>query len=253
MIAPKRRTRWQRANYRRERHFRRIRRQVIMALNDQFRPVLLALSVGLMPTDTLIREEPIRRIYRDVYVRVGLDFAQATYGQAVILKRTNPERKSFFVQAMERFVLTQAAERISSITNTTKDYVRKTLAKAVAEGWGIGKLATVLRTEWNVISRLRAVTIARTEMITASTVGALEGAREARRVTGIKLNKRWLSTRDSRTRDSHRAANGQTVGMDEDFTINGYAMAGPGDSSKGAPASEIVKCRCAIAFQRAKA
>jgi hypothetical protein len=65
--------------------------------------------------------------------------------------------------------------------------------------------------------------------------------------TGLRLNKRWIATPGPRTRDSHRAANGQKVGLQTSFTVGGVLMRYPGDPL--APAREIVACRCAIGYE----
>ena len=41
---------------------------------------------------------------------------------------------------------------------------------------------------------------------------------------------------------SHRAANGQTVGIHEDFIVGGAALAFPGDPA--GPPEEVINCRC---------
>jgi HK97 family phage portal protein len=83
--------------------------------------------------------------------------------------------------------------------------------------------------------------IARTESMRASNAGSVQlykeyGAHEVE----------WLATMDNRVRDSHAAANGQRRMVGEPFSVNGYSMLQPGDSSMGAPASEIVNCRCTV-------
>lgn len=58
------------------------------------------------------------------------------------------------------------------------------------------------------------------------------------------LRKQWIATMDSRTRASHLAAHGQTVGVGEDFVVDGERLAHPGDP--GASASQVVNCRCRV-------
>ncbi|BFN03904.1 deaminase domain-containing protein [Clostridium tetani] len=63
---------------------------------------------------------------------------------------------------------------------------------------------------------------------------------EAKRL-GIDLKKRWLSTLDHKTRDSHRALDGVTIGIDEEFEIRGYKALQP---RLFGVASEDIHCRC---------
>jgi len=64
----------------------------------------------------------------------------------------------------------------------------------------------------------------------------------------------WLSARDARVRSgqrggaNHRAMDGQTVRLGQPFlTPRGYRLMFPGDRSQGAPADEVVNCRCSTA------
>jgi len=63
-------------------------------------------------------------------------------------------------------------------------------------------------------------------------------------VAVANLQKEWVAVLDSRTRPTHVAADGQVVGINENFVVGGYQMRFPTDSSLGAPAGEIVNCRC---------
>lgn len=58
--------------------------------------------------------------------------------------------------------------------------------------------------------------------------------------------KRWNTVMDGRERDTHARVNSTVVGIDETFTVGGYRMMFPRDTSYGAPPSEIINCRCTI-------
>lgn len=58
--------------------------------------------------------------------------------------------------------------------------------------------------------------------------------------------KRWNTIMDGRERPTHAIANGQTVPIDEPFIVGGYRMMFPRDVTYGAPAREIMNCRCSI-------
>lgn len=57
--------------------------------------------------------------------------------------------------------------------------------------------------------------------------------------------KRWKTRGDEKVRSSHRAMNGQKVpGAQPFLTPRGARMMNPGDTSMGAPLSEVARCRC---------
>lgn len=87
--------------------------------------------------------------------------------------------------------------------------------------------------------------IARTESHGAVSAGQLAAAKEREQLTGIRMWKRWLSTDDTRTRASHRVADGQAVPLDQPFRIGGFLLQHPADSINVAP-HEVINCRCTM-------
>lgn len=85
----------------------------------------------------------------------------------------------------------------------------------------------------------RATLIARTE----ATGGANFGAYQALIMEGV-TTKKWLATNDTRTRLTHREADGQEVPIEGSFTVGVSLMLFPGDPS--APVGEVANCRCAM-------
>lgn len=59
-----------------------------------------------------------------------------------------------------------------------------------------------------------------------------------------QLTHTWESQKDERVRGTHAVADMQTVPINTPFTVGGYQMLFPTDDSLGAPASEILGCRC---------
>lgn len=95
---------------------------------------------------------------------------------------------------------------------------------------------------------LRGETIARTETLQALNAGRVEGIEqiiERGNISRDQAKMRWSATLDSRTRDSHENLNNQTVTVGQPFvTAGGARLRYPGDTSLGAPASEVISCRC---------
>jgi uncharacterized protein with gpF-like domain len=54
--------------------------------------------------------------------------------------------------------------------------------------------------------------------------------------------KRWLTSGNDNVRPAHAAANGQEVGIDEAFIVDGEELDHPGDEH-GSPAN-VINCHC---------
>lgn len=98
--------------------------------------------------------------------------------------------------------------------------------------------------------QLRAKTIVRNESITAVRAGRHEGfvqLLETGRVSENQIERTWDAAEDDKTRLSHLAMEGQKVtGLSQPFVspVTGARLMYPGDTSLGAPAEEIIQCRC---------
>jgi hypothetical protein len=96
---------------------------------------------------------------------------------------------------------------------------------------------------------LRAQTIARTEALRATSFGGIARVQDVLdRHPALEVTKRWLSTRDNRTRETHRDLNGKEVdGMDGAFlTSAGNHLRWPLDEN--GPADEVIRCRCTLQY-----
>jgi hypothetical protein len=94
----------------------------------------------------------------------------------------------------------------------------------------------------------RGETIARTELhvsLHSAQDEALNQMVDAGKVRRQDITETWDSSEDSVTRKTHRDADKQprdkVTGV---FTVGGYSMKFPGDSSLMAPAEETINCRC---------
>ena len=68
-----------------------------------------------------------------------------------------------------------------------------------------------------------------------------------RKTLGMKIARVWVSTKDGRTRDSHKAMDGQEADKDGFFHFPGGGQtAGPGLSGI---AEEDIHCRCTVIMQ----
>jgi SPP1 gp7 family putative phage head morphogenesis protein len=167
----------------------------------------------------------IKMVFMDTVEQVAADF-----GISFNLK--NP-----FVDTFINNYTPQFADGV--ISTTRNEIVINMLRKAQEEGWSIVELSKSIKDKYAGWDDWRATMIARTETIRASNAGALEAMRDA----GM-TRKQWLATNDARTRPAHMAADGQIVGMDEAFVVDGESLHYPGDRSGSA--GNTINCRCTV-------
>jgi hypothetical protein len=94
--------------------------------------------------------------------------------------------------------------------------------------------------------RERATRIARTESMGALNGGSYQGTVAYSQAAGVAMWKQWWATADPRTRPDHQQAHGQVQPLDNPFLVGGWEMQHP--HAAGAPASEVVNCRCTCLF-----
>lgn len=223
--------------------------KVLKALGEQYARAIAGLEAGISNSDTLVTAEPIQRVFNDLYSETGVYFCKLTYRQVdkLISKDRANDLTENWLSAMREYISTTGAEQITKITNTTKKLIKRAIDAGTSQGWGTARIAQEIRANWKGISRSRALTISRTETLSASNYGSLAGAEYIQNnIPCVEVEKQWLATPDTRTRDSHKKANGQRRKLNEPFNINGKEMQHPGDPKGGA--SEIIKCRCAMTY-----
>ena len=131
--------------------------------------------------------------------------------------------------------------------NPQRDYewnsqqIQRTLNAGILQGNSIGELADAFE---SVMKRNRSSAIrnARTSVTSAQNAGRLKSLEQAEKL-GIKVQKKWVSTLDERTRFSHAMLNGQIREISKEFS-NGLMH--PADSL-GSP-REVYNCRCTLTY-----
>ena len=141
------------------------------------------------------------------------------------------------------------------INATTGDAISELLRQGMRDGWSIDEAAKRLGAQFKAwmggelteaerawfearMPQSRLEMIARSESIRASNAGSHALFTD----WGVKRHS-WLATNDNRTRDSHRAADGQVRAIDEPFDVGGAKLMYPGDPN--GPPEETIQCRCA--------
>ncbi len=144
----------------------------------------------------------------------------------------------------QAYVRNTAGQRIPGLLSNSDAALQRTIAAGIEEGKGSDAIARDIRALETFFNVSRSLRISRTEVIAASNLGSIEGAREV----DPRMIKEWLSTPDSRTRETHVAADGQKRRLDDPFDVGGSQLMFPGDTSLGAPLSETVNERCTLAY-----
>lgn len=116
------------------------------------------------------------------------------------------------------------------------------VTQSILQGESIDELSKRIARDTCIDAGRSSLLYARTAMTGAQNAGRVERMKEAEEM-GIKVQKQWMSTLDSRTRDSHRSMDGEIVDTDEEFS-NGLEY--PGDPS-GDP-REVYNCRCTLIY-----
>ena len=184
-------------------------------------------------------------MYDRMYRQVGAVFADRA-GNAARRLLDQEQRANVFEETPDarRWVREQTGDRIKNVSAATVRAAKKFVDRSFTEGLTTDQIAGGLR-KHSGFSRHRAFRIARTEVVAASNAGN-HFATSAVLPKG-RFVKVWLSSRDIRVRDTHRAgggADGQEVDLDDSFKLRGGRLRFPGDSTLGASAAEIIHCRC---------
>lgn len=125
-----------------------------------------------------------------------------------------------------------------------KSQITKHVTSGILRGLPPGKIANELMSNITTMNRESAVRAARTGITAAQNAGRFDSYIAAEKM-GIQIKRRWVCTKDARTRLSHGLADGQiVVGTKTPFVVGGYKMMFPGDKSINAPGHEIYNCRC---------
>ncbi|MFN7135271.1 MAG: phage minor head protein, partial [Myxococcales bacterium] len=131
-----------------------------------------------------------------------------------------------------------AGERISGLVNeTTREALRAQLVEGVEAGESVRELAERVREVFDEADEARAELISRTEVVRSSNFANYE----AQKISGLVTKRKWVSTPDGRTRDTHRRLNGKEATLDEPFKVEGHEAKFPGGF--GVAALDC-NCRC---------
>jgi len=168
-----------------------------------------------------------------IYVAVAGDFGEQAISTAKSAKAFDP-MNSWWVRA---WLTHNTAGKVTTILDTQKELMAEILRQGIADSTPVRELARQIKDFYTEKGRYFAERVARTETAAAASAGQIGAASE-----GGMTHKVWLSVRDHRTRDTHEAMDGETVGITKQFS-NGCDAPGIGDDP-----AEVINCRCVLSF-----
>lgn len=126
---------------------------------------------------------------------------------------------------------------LKGINETTRKYLAASLNEGIALGESSLELSRRVKEEL-LVSKNRALMIARTEVNRAANYGTYESMR----MSGVVTKKQWVATiGDRRTRDVHLSLHGQVQELNAPFESRGHKAQYPGAFGE---ASQDINCRC---------
>ena len=137
------------------------------------------------------------------------------------------------------YLRSESAVSVSRINATTAKAIRLRLATGVAHGYSQAKIAKSIAALFSSSRKGRAKVIARTEVVRASTFGAIAGMNQA----GVR-QKEWLSARTEDTRDAHTDLDGTRISINSLF-VSDLGGSGPGPGNMGS-ADDDINCLCGV-------
>ena len=192
------------------------------------------------------------RMYRDLYVDIGMQFAKWYPKNYDRLLKKNFDIEQFLDQWEVRFAAfgdAIAGQRVTLVRGTAlKTLQRITLGLLEDADFmmlGTNQKATILRRQFSTYTQYQAERLVRTESTLAANFASGVSAQTI--FAGEQLMKEWIASFDDRTRDTHAEAGaGEPIKENEAFMVGGNMMMYPGDPAGGA--AEVINCRCSIAY-----
>lgn len=199
-----------------------------------------------------IKESDLQEMLFKVHYSIAQDYGKLTYNQLrklVNKKAFNPitavqkEIRQYVIQYFSIY----GGRQIKLLKKTAVNKVMVELRKSENLGETlIEKRDRILK----VVNKPdfykhEAMRIARTETTVSMNYAEHVSAMSA----GPEMDKIWMTRLDGKERSSHMEMNNVKVSQKKTFTVGGYQMLYPGDRTNGAPAEEIINCRCKCTYR----
>lgn len=241
---------WKATERMRSPYYRRAEKEFFKGLMQQFDPIIRAArargDISAAEFARLISEEPIWEKFEYVYKETGTAFAERTHRQFM----GESVARVQFESAMESYVIQNCSDKVTSITNVTREYAKKIINQTIIDNptSGSGELGREIvkniRKQGGQMAQWRGRTIAKTEVSTASNIGQQIAAES----TGLPMIKIWRHSGGRDARISHQEMDGQKADINGVFIFgDGTTMRTPCDPQ--APPEHVINCRCSLDYR----
>jgi HK97 family phage portal protein len=187
--------------------------------------------------------EPTLDLGRNVALDVPFGLPDQEQIEAIGARNAKKRRQILAARGLRGF---------AQMSDTSTERIMSIIEQGVSNGDPVNKIATTIADEMTKIPNIqsRAETIARTETLTALSIGQAAAMQDAAKVIP-DLKKMWIATNDDRTRGlkandkyDHAGLNGQIVNYDEDFKDKRSGQELPYPRAPGADPGMVINCRC---------
>lgn len=238
--------------------FERIhKRKIYDALMEQLKDVLTEINPGVLDVMdqkiiTIVSNNSIKKAFYNLYNDVGWTF----YRSFKVTKSLEDIERSLWDQTFEKVIEQETGERITLITDYSKEILinaaREALRQGQLDGLGTLEMERIMRraltTEFQKMARYRSLRIVQTEVMSASNFATLQAGTHS----GLNMRKVWLTApfgiaKTERHNEYQPGLGQQRPERGQPFNVGGVMMQYPGDPSGGA--SQIINCRCCLSWE----
>jgi hypothetical protein len=202
----------------------------------------------------LVQQKPLYSGLEKIYTKVGVSSATFSYDW---IRNSVPKNKKDFIidffnaawyEEMVNFFRLVGGTTVQGIDDTTRNIINNLLSNILGQNLSRRDQAKLFQETLNdpAYNRARSLVIARTESTKTANFGINMGAESS----DYEVQKFWINTRDARTRRSHLAMTRDRIALNQPFMVGDVRMMYPGEV--GAPAAEVVNCRCVMATEAVK-
>lgn len=221
-----------------DRRAKSFKERYVQEMRDQKARILEVLP-DIVETDTDTPDSIIQALNLEGEVKSTIDAMLPIYqtitqdagNQAMRVIESKKAIDDFVMSAIVQKLINDRVEYFATKTSeTTFNKLVDAISTGIKEGEGINEVGDRVEQVYEDIDLNRADLIARTETTYANNAGFQEAYNQSDVVDG----KEWIATKDSRTRDEHRALDGEIVPVNSTF-------------SNRLPYPSEPNCRCVIA------